>query len=218
MLKWTVRGALNVTNSATGKENVLPPGIAHEALIAEPLSPQDIHTAPTDPLSETTVNPVQSSNVFDDEVADIAHVHCDSELFEFDLSTSSPSVKVYRKGLFVTVRQFSGTSGFQKQQSCRDFNIFSSHGLLPSYLVAQSVERWRSNPKVVGSIPTLVRVFLCPCVGPVPSVGLTLTWFIWDRNLALHVTLHSLQLILFQKQQMVSLTCPVCRRGYSRLS
>ena len=33
-------------------------------------------------------------------------------------------------------------------------------------------------------------------MGPVPSVGLTLTWFIWDRNLALHVTLHSRQLIL----------------------
>ena len=89
---------------------------------------------------------------------------------------------------------------------CRDFNIFSSHGLLPSDLVAQSAERRRSNPKVVGSIPTLVRVFLCPCVGPVPSVGLTLTWFIWDRNLALHVTLHSLQLILFtyQRDAMIS--------------
>ena len=73
-----------------------------------------------------------------------------------------------------------------------------SSGLLPSDLVAQSVERRRSNPKVVGSIPTLVRVFLCPCVGPVPSVGLTLTWFIWDKNIALHVTLHSLQLILFK--------------------
>ena len=71
------------------------------------------------------------------------------------------------------------------------FNIFSSHGLLPSDLVAQSVERRRSNPKVVGSIPTLVRVFLCPCVGPFPSVGLTLTWFIWDRNRALHITLYS---------------------------
>ena len=66
-----------------------------------------------------------------------------------------------------------------------------SRGLLPSGLVAQSVERRRSNPKVVGSIPTLVRVFLCPCVGPFPSVGLTLTWFIWDRNLALHITLYS---------------------------
>ena len=65
------------------------------------------------------------------------------------------------------------------------------HSLLPSDLVAQSVERRRSNPKVVGSIPTLVRVFLCPCVGPFPSVGLTLTWFIWDRNLALHITLYS---------------------------
>ena len=30
-----------------------------------------------------------------------------------------------------------------------------------------------------------------PCVGPFPSVGLTLTWFIWDRNLALHITLYS---------------------------
>ena len=94
MLTRTARGALNVTDWATGQENVLPPGIAHEALIAEPLSPQDIHTAPTDPLSEPTVNPVQSSNVFDDEVADIAQVHCDSELFEFELSTSSPSVNV----------------------------------------------------------------------------------------------------------------------------
>ena len=27
----------------------------------------------------------------------------------------------------------------------------------------------------MGSIPTLVRVFLCPCVGPFPLVGLTLT-------------------------------------------
>ena len=94
MLTRPAPGALNVTNSATGQENVLPPGIAHEALIAEPLSPQDIHTAPTDPLSEPTVNPVQISNVFDDEVADIAQVHCDSELFEFELSTSSPSVNV----------------------------------------------------------------------------------------------------------------------------
>ena len=49
-------------------------------------------------------------------------------------------------------------------------------------------QRW-SNPKVVGSIPTVVRVILCPCVGPFPLVGLTLTWFIWGTKLALHVTL-----------------------------
>ena len=65
------------------------------------------------------------------------------------------------------------------------------------WLVAQSVERRRSNPKVVGSIPTLVRLFLCPCVDPFPSVGLTLTWFIWDRNIE-HFTLHSIQLTLFK--------------------
>ena len=94
MLTRTARGALNVTDLATGQENVLPPGMAHEALIAEPFSPQDIHTVPTDPLSEPTVNPVQSSNVFDDDVADIAQVHCDSALFEFELSTSSPGVNV----------------------------------------------------------------------------------------------------------------------------
>ena len=66
MITRTARGASNVTDLATGQENVLPPGIAREALIAEPRSPQDIHTAPiyTDPLSEPTVNPVQSSNVF----------------------------------------------------------------------------------------------------------------------------------------------------------
>ena len=34
-----------------------------------------------------------------------------------------------------------------------------------------------------------------PCVGPFPSVGLTLTWFIWDRNLALHITLYSVNSI-----------------------
>ena len=40
---------------------------------------------------------------------------------------------------------------------------------------------------------TLVRVFLCPCVGPFPSVGLRLTWFIWGINLALHITLYSVK-------------------------
>ena len=79
---------------------------------------------------------------------------------------------------------------------CRDFNIFSSHSLLSPDLVAQSVEQRRSNPKVVGSIPTLVRVFLCPCVAPFPSVGLTLTWFIWDRNLALHIILYSVKSVV----------------------
>ena len=62
MLTWTAQGALNVAKSATGQENTLPPGIAHEVLITEPHSPQDTHTAPTDPVTERTLNPVQSSN------------------------------------------------------------------------------------------------------------------------------------------------------------
>ena len=41
---------------------------------------------------------------------------------------------------------------------CREFDIFNSHDLLPSDLVAQSVEQRRSNPKVVGSIPTRVGI------------------------------------------------------------
>ena len=49
MLTSTAQGALNVTNSATGQENVLPPWIAQEVLITEPHSPQDTHTAATDP-------------------------------------------------------------------------------------------------------------------------------------------------------------------------
>ena len=52
MLTWTARGVLNVKNLATGQENALPPGIAHEVLIAEPHSPQDTRTAPKDTVTE----------------------------------------------------------------------------------------------------------------------------------------------------------------------
>lgn len=38
--------------------------------------------------------------------------------------------------------------------------IINSYKFLPSDLVAQSIEQRRSNLKVVGSIPTLVRVSL----------------------------------------------------------
>ena len=65
----------------------------------------------------------------------------------------------------------------------------TSATLLSTSIFTKSAEQRWSNPKVVGSIPTLVRVFLCPCVGPFPSVELTLTWFIWGGNLALHITL-----------------------------
>ena len=126
---------------------------------------------------------------------------------EFTLSSSS--VKVGFKDITISILeksrllrffeaslQLSGKYSMRRPQRphgylhihCRAINIFISHDLLPSDLVAQSVEQRWSNPKVVGSIPTLVRVFLCPCVGPIPSVGLTLTWCM-GRKLALHITL-----------------------------
>ena len=73
--------------------------------------------------------------------------------------------------------------------NCREIDIVDSHGLLPSDLVTQSVEQRGSNLEVVGSFPILVRLFLCPCVGPIPLVGLTLIWFTWVRKLALNITL-----------------------------
>ena len=68
----------------------------------------------------------------------------------------------------------------------------------------------------MGSIPTLVRVFLCPCVGPFPFslVGLTLTWFIWGRKLELHITLLSVKYVLkgpkvFSKFKTVRSVSPI---------
>ena len=55
--------------------------------------------------------------------------------------------------------------------------------------LTSSIPTTCSNPKVVGSIPTLVRVFLCPWVGPFPLVGLTLTWFTWVENSTWHYPL-----------------------------
>ena len=63
----------------------------------------------------------------------------------------------------------------------------------------------------VGVGQTLVRVFLCPCVGPFPSVGLTLTWFIWDRNLALHITLYSVNSIY-----LIHTYCALCNSEKER--
>ena len=95
MVTWTARGGLNVRNLATGEENALPAGITHKVLVVEAHSPQDTHTAPTDPVTEPTLILVQSSNVFDEEVADITQVHCDSKLFAFELSTSPPSREIF---------------------------------------------------------------------------------------------------------------------------
>ena len=76
----------------------------------------------------------------------------------------------------IAVVLFSQNGMLNLYLNCSEIDIFISHDMLPSDLVAQSVEHRWSNPKVVGSIPTLVRVFLCPCAGPIPSVGLMLVY------------------------------------------
>ena len=57
MLTWTTRGALNVTNSAIGQENALPPEIAHEVLIAEPHSPPGYSYNPYRPSNRAHTQP-----------------------------------------------------------------------------------------------------------------------------------------------------------------
>ena len=56
------------------------------------------------------------------------------------------------------------------------------------------------------SISHLGPGFFCPCVGPFPFVGLTLTWFIWGRNLALHITRQSVKVMetATEKFRMIS--------------
>ena len=118
-------------------------------LIAEPLSPQDIHTAPTDPLSEPTVNPVKSSDVFDDKVADIVQIHCNSELFEFELSSSLPSVNI--KGNLC--RNFD----FWKHIGTPSFilNVIERGYLLP--FVSFRTQRFSKTTDRLSHMPTLFK-------------------------------------------------------------
>ena len=64
-----------------------------------------------------------------------------------------------------------------------------------SHMNHVSVSPTDGNGPTQGQRKTLTRVG--PCVGPFPSVGLTLTWFIWDWNLALHITLYSVNSVCF---------------------
>ena len=66
---------------------------------------------------------MQSSNVFNEEVADIAQVDCDSELFEFELITSTPCVNV-KGNLRRNVQFCIGTPSFI-------LNVIERGNLLP---------------------------------------------------------------------------------------
>lgn len=56
--------------------------------------PPDTLNSPTSPVTECNPNPVLSSDVFEEEVADIAQVHRESGLFEFELTDRLPLVNV----------------------------------------------------------------------------------------------------------------------------
>ena len=57
------------------------------------LAPATI-TAPTSPARECNTTPVLNSEVFEEEVSDIAQVHCENDLFEFELTDHPPLVNV----------------------------------------------------------------------------------------------------------------------------
>ena len=50
----------------------------------------------------------------------------------------------------------------------------NTHNLLPSSLVTQLEKQQWSIERAMGSCLTLVRVFFCPCVGPILWLGLKL--------------------------------------------
>ena len=60
----------------------------------EPALPPATFTAPTSPARECNPTPVLNSEVFEEEVSDIAQVHCENDLFEFELTDHPPLVNV----------------------------------------------------------------------------------------------------------------------------
>ena len=93
-LTWIARDASDASSSATGQETVPALGRVPEMSTVDPALPPDTLTSPTSPVRECNPNPVLSSDVFEEEVADIAQVHRESGLFEFELTDRSPLVNV----------------------------------------------------------------------------------------------------------------------------
>ena len=61
-----------------------------ETSTVEPALPPATHTAPTSPARKCNPTPVLDSEVFEEEVSDIAQVHCENDLFEFELTDHPP--------------------------------------------------------------------------------------------------------------------------------
>jgi len=94
-LTWIAHGASDVLSTDAGQETVPALGRAPEMCSVDPDSLQDIRIAPTSPVRECNPTaPVLNSEVLEAEVSDIAQVHCENELFEFELTDHSPPVNV----------------------------------------------------------------------------------------------------------------------------
>ena len=82
--------ASNVLSSVTGQEIVQALGRVPETSTVEPALPPATLTAPTSPARECNPTPVLNREVFEEEVSDIAQVHCVNDSFEFELTDRPP--------------------------------------------------------------------------------------------------------------------------------
>ena len=89
-----MRDASGAPNLATGQGIVLPYGQAKEMSTRELALPQDTSVVFTRKVVEPKCSLVQSSEVFDDEINEIAQVHYENKVFEYKLCNHSPSANV----------------------------------------------------------------------------------------------------------------------------
>ena len=82
--------ASDALSSVTEQEIVQALGRVPETSTVEPALPPATLTAPTSPARECIPTPVLDSEVFEEEVSDIAQVHCENDLFEFELTDHPP--------------------------------------------------------------------------------------------------------------------------------
>ena len=79
---------------ATWQEIVPRCGPAKEMSTGEPVLPQDTPIVSRRKVAEPKCSLVQSSEVFDEEINEIAQVHCENKVLEFELCNRSPSANV----------------------------------------------------------------------------------------------------------------------------
>lgn len=82
--------ASDALSSVTGQEIVQALGRVPETSTVEPALPPATLTAPTSPARDCNDTAVLDSEVFEEEVSDIAQVHCENDLFEFELTDHPP--------------------------------------------------------------------------------------------------------------------------------